>query len=91
VSNFGERIARIEERTSSMDEKLDRLVYALEGNGQPGLRLDVDRLKKAEADRAEKDRKRSNVAWAGLAAGVTALVSLVGKWVAAHLHIGGGS
>lgn len=36
--------ARMEERLNSMDEKLDKLVHAMEGNGRPGLLIRVDRV-----------------------------------------------
>lgn len=39
------------ERIKAMDGKLDRVVYAVEGNGQPGLKVRVDRLEQAAKQR----------------------------------------
>jgi Uri superfamily endonuclease len=51
-------IARMEERQeaqgqklTAFDEKLDRLVYAMEGNGTPGLKTRIDRLEQNDARR----------------------------------------
>ena len=34
-----------DERHDNIDKKLDRILSLVEGNGEPGIRLDVDRLK----------------------------------------------
>lgn len=40
--------ARVEERLTVMDEKLDKLIHSVEGNGRPGLLLRVDRVEQKE-------------------------------------------
>jgi hypothetical protein len=40
--------ARVEERLTVMDEKLDKLIYAIDGNGKPGLLIRVDRVEQKE-------------------------------------------
>lgn len=54
--------------TSSMNEKLDKVVHSIEGNGKPGLNLRVDRLE-------QTGRLRSKVIWLLLAAIISAGVS----------------
>ena len=39
-----ERVVRLDEQVKNMDEKLDKLLYMMEGNGKPGVLVRVDRL-----------------------------------------------
>lgn len=51
-------------------DKLDRLDEAIRGNGEPGLKVRIDRLERAEAI-------RSRLLWLIAASTVTGTVSLV--------------
>jgi hypothetical protein len=44
-------LSRIDERTKTTAEAVERIEYVLEGNGSPGLIRDVDRLKQSEERR----------------------------------------
>lgn len=58
-----DRLVRVETSVDSLNEKVDRILHALEGNGTPGLKLRVDRIEQREESRAK---------WLGMA--VTASV-----------------
>lgn len=60
----------LEERLKSMDEKLDKLVESVDGNGQAGLKLRVDRLEQSRAF-------ASKVLWVLFGATISLLASTV--------------
>ena len=53
-----------------INDKLDRLDEAIRGNGEPGLKVRIDRLERAEAI-------RSRLLWLIAASTVTGAVSMV--------------
>jgi hypothetical protein len=59
-----------DERHDNIDKKLDRILSLVEGNGEPGIRLDVDRLK-----------QRMNLALWVIALFTARMVWLVGQLV----------
>lgn len=63
-----------------INEKIDRLLHHIEGNGKPGLRIEVDRLNQFKA-------LHSKVIWALTASIIGIVCEMVYKWVAAsHTH-----
>jgi hypothetical protein len=50
-SSSSDRLVRVETSVDSLNEKVDRVLYALEGNGTPGLKVRVDRLEQNEESR----------------------------------------
>lgn len=64
------RLVRLEEGNVEINKKLDRIIYSMEGNGQPGMKVRVDRLETAAAD--SKWAKR---------AGFSALIALVAQFI----------
>lgn len=63
MSDIHERLARVEVLVSSTDEKLDQVLHALHGNGEPGMKVRVDRLEQAE-------KRRAKVIWAAITSAV---------------------
>lgn len=62
--------ARVEERLTVMDEKLDKLIHSVEGNGRPGLLIRVDRV----------EQKWKIVVWVLGVVGAAVLVQLVERF-----------
>jgi len=59
--------AKVEERLKVMDEKLDKLIHSVEGNGRPGLIIRVDRV----------EQRWKVIAWVLAVVGGTVLVEIV--------------
>ena len=64
----------IEVTLKTLDAKVDRVLYALEGNGKPGLLIEVDRLKEAE-------KRRSKLVWVILAACGTSVLAAIKTFI----------
>lgn len=64
------RLVRLEEGHGEINKKLDRIIYSMEGNGQPGMKVRVDRLETSAAD--AKWAKR---------AGFSALIGVVAQFI----------
>lgn len=77
-----DRLVRVETSVDSLNEKVDRVLYALEGNGTPGLKMRVDRLEQREESRAK---------WIGMA--VTASIGgvLLALWTGFKVLVTGRS
>lgn len=72
-----DRWEHMEDRFGSMEEKLDGIDELLRGNGAPGLRSDVEKLKDTSAS-------TKRLFWVGVTA-VVGLVASLGIQVVSHL------
>jgi len=70
LADINVKQARVEERLTVMDEKLDKLIHAVEGNGKPGLLIRVDRV----------EQRWKLVAWVLGVVGAAVLVQLVERF-----------
>lgn len=70
TESVNERLARIDQTTTYIAEHIERLDHTIFGNGSPGLRVDVDRLKQ----RAEGLSWWKQTVVAAIVAGVVSLV-----------------
>lgn len=64
-----EQLARLDERLNGMDQKLDKVIHAIEGNGKPGLIIRVDRV----------EQRWKAIAWVLAIVGGTVIVELIQK------------
>lgn len=68
------RFDTVDKSTVEVSEKVDRILLILEGNGKPGLRMDIDRLKEAR-------KRHIKFLWI-IATGVCGLIfSAIGHWI----------
>lgn len=72
--------ARTNQRLEHVEKQLTDISYSINGNGKPGLRMDVDRLQqrqRREDKRKEKFWSRSKVAMKAISIIVPILIALV--------------
>lgn len=72
----GERIAR-------MEEKLDRLLSVIEGNGKPSLPIRLDRLEVAHEGEKEKRRSTERNMWAIFVPLILLVIKAAWDWLSA--------
>lgn len=57
-------------RMKSIDDKVNRILHWIDGNGQPGVKVRLDRLERAQ-------RTTNRLVWYAVAATVSAVVMMV--------------
>ena len=75
-------VGNLNEKVDALNEKADRFLYAIEGNGTPGLKVRVDRLEQREESRAK---------WMGVAVAASISGILVALWTGFKVLVTGRS